>query len=325
VFVTRRLPDAGLAPLRGAGVRLEVRAEDEAIARDALLERAAGAAALVTLVSDRVDDELLDAAGPDLRIVANYAVGLDNVDVDACTRRGIAVSNTPDVLTDATADHAFALLLAVARRLREGHDLVASGGWSGWQPLQLLGRDIGGATLGIAGLGRIGRAVARRANGFGMRVLYHNRRRDLEAETVLGVRFAALDDLLAASDVVSLHCPLTPETHHLIDERALGIMREGAILVNTARGPVVDEAALVAALDGGHLFGAGLDVFEHEPLVHPGLIGRPNVLLAPHTGSATETARTAMARACAMAVRAVLAGGTAPNVVNAGALAERGA
>ena len=325
MFVTRRLPDAGLAPLRGAGVRLEVRAEDEAIARDALLERAAGAAALVTLVSDRVDDELLDAAGPDLRIVANYAVGLDNVDVDACTRRGIAVSNTPDVLTDATADHAFALLLAVARRLREGHDLVASGGWSGWQPLQLLGRDIGGATLGIVGLGRIGRAVSRRANGFGMRVLYHNRRRDLEAETVLGVRFAALDDLLAASDVVSLHCPLTPETHHLIDERALGIMREGAILVNTARGPVVDETALVAALDRGQLFGAGLDVFEHEPRVHPGLIGRPNVLLAPHTGSATETARTAMARACAMAVRAVLAGGTAPNVVNAGALAERGA
>lgn len=324
MFVTRRLPDAGLAPLREAGVRLEVRAEDDAIARDELLERAGGAAALVTLLTERVDDELLDAAGPDLRIVANYAVGLDNVDIGACTRRGVAVSNTPDVLTDATADHAFALLLAVARRLREGHDLVASGGWSGWQPMQLLGRDVGGATLGIVGMGRIGRAVARRANGFGMRVLYHNRRGDPGAEAALGVRYAALDDLLAASDVVSLHCPLTPETHHLIDERALGSMREDAILVNTARGPVVDEAALVAALDRGHLFGAALDVFEHEPQVHPGLLGRPNVVLAPHTGSATESARTAMARACATAVRAVLGGGSAPNVVNAAELAKRG-
>lgn len=323
MFVTRRLPDAGLAPLRETGVRLEVRAEDEAIARDELLRRAAGAAALVTLLSDRVDDELLDAAGPELRIIANYAVGLDNVDVDACSRRGVAVSNTPDVLTDATADHAFALLLAVARRLREGHDVVASGDWSGWQPMQLLGREIAGATLGIVGMGRIGRAVARRANGFGMHVLYHNRRPDPEAEAALGVHYAALDDLLAASDVVSLHCPLTPETHHLIDERALRTMRRGTILVNTARGPVVDEAALVAALDSGHLFGAGLDVFEHEPEVHPGLLGRPNVVLAPHTGSATVTARTAMARACATAVRAVLSGGSAPNVVNAAELAAR--
>ncbi|MFO7544762.1 MAG: D-glycerate dehydrogenase [Trueperaceae bacterium] len=323
MFVTRRLPDAGLAPLRETGVRLEVRAEDEAIARDELLRRAAGAAALVTLLGDRVDDELLDAAGPELRIVANYAVGLDNVDVDACSRRGVAVSNTPDVLTDATADHAFALLLAVARRLREGHDVVASGDWSGWQPMQLLGREIAGATLGIVGMGRIGRAVARRANGFGMHVLYHNRRPDPEAEAALGVHYAGLDDLLAASDVVSLHCPLTPETHHLIDERALRTMRRGTILVNTARGPVVDEAALVAALDSGHLFGAGLDVFEHEPEVHPGLLGRPNVVLAPHTGSATVTARTAMARACATAVRAVLSGGSAPNVVNAAELAAR--
>lgn len=332
MFVTRRLPDAGLAPLREAGVLLEVRQDDEAIARDTLLRAASGAAALVTLISERVDEELLEAAGPDLRIVANYAVGVDNVDVGACTRRGVAVANTPDVLTDATADHAFALLLGVARRLREGHDLVASGGWSGWQPLQLLGRELGGgseaeeasgrpgnvgATMGIVGMGRIGRAVARRARGFGMRVLYHNRRRDPAAEAALDASYATLDELLERSDVVSLHCPLTPETRHLIDEGALARMRPGAILINTARGPVVDEAALVEALDRGRLFGAGLDVFEHEPRVHPGLLGRANVLLAPHTGSATEAARTAMALACATAVRAVLRGGSAPNVLNA--------
>lgn len=316
VFVTRRLFEAGLAPLRRAGLEIDVRPADDPIGRDELLARARGAHALVTLLTDRVDDALLEAAGPQLRIVANYAVGYDNIDVAACTRRGVAVANTPDVLTEATADQAFALLLAVARRVREGHALVASGGWSGWQPMQLVGREVGGATLGLVGMGRIGRAVARRGLGFGMTVLYHNRRRDEQAEAELGVRYAPLDDLLATSDVLSLHTPLTDATRHLVDAAALARMKPTAILINTARGPVVDEAALVEALATGRLWGAGLDVFEHEPEVHPGLLELPNVVLAPHLGSATTSARVAMARLVSEAVVAALEGVCAANVLN---------
>jgi glyoxylate reductase len=322
VFITRRLPEAGLTPLREADVDIDMRAADDPIDREGLLAGARGAGAVVTLLTDRVDEAFLDAAGDDLRVVANYAVGYDNIDVAACSARGIAVANTPDVLTEATADHAFALLLGVARRLREGHALVASGGWTGWQPLQLLGREVGGATLGIVGMGRIGRAVARRALGFGMTVLYHNRHRDPEAERELGARHTGFEELLAASDVVSLHVPLTDATRHLIDAAALARMKPGAMLVNTARGPVVDEAALVDALRSGALWGAGLDVFEREPEIHPGLRDLANVVLAPHLGSATQSSRTAMAQLCARAVAAVLGGGTAPNLLNASALAE---
>jgi len=316
VFVTRRLPEAGLAALGSAGLTVDVRQADDPIDRHELLERVRGAAAVITLLTDPVDEALLEAAGPQLRIVANYAVGYDNIDVAACNRRQIAVSNTPDVLTEATADQAFALLLSVARRVREGHELVASGGWTGWQPLQLVGREVGGATLGIVGMGRIGRAVARRGAGFGMRLLYHNRRRDEAAEAELGARYVTLEELLAASDAVSLHAPLTEATHHLIDAAALARMKATAILVNTARGAVVDEAALVAALRDGTLWGAGLDVFEHEPAVHPGLLELPNVVLAPHLGSATESSRTAMARLASEAVLAALDGRAAGNVLN---------
>lgn len=316
VFITRRLPEAGLAPLRQAGFEVDMRQADDPIGRQELLAAAPGVSALVTLLTDRVDEELLEAAGERLRIVANYAVGYDNVDVAACSRRGIAVATTPDVLTEATADQTFALLLAVARRIREGHDLVASGGWKGWEPMQLLGRELYGSTLGIVGLGRIGGAVARRALAFGMRVLYHNRRRDEGAERRLGVRYASLHELLAASDVVSLHAPLTDATRHLIDEAALRSMKPTAILVNTSRGAVVDEAALFHALRDGRLWGAGLDVYEHEPAVHPGLSSLRNVVLAPHAGSATESARTGMARLCAEAVTAVLQGASAPNLLD---------
>lgn len=321
VFITRRLPVAGLAPLREAGLDIDVREADDPCPRRELLSRVRGAAAAVTLLTDRVDDEFLDAAGPGLRIVANYAVGYDNVDVEACSRRRVAVSNTPDVLTGATADHAFALLLAVARRLREGHALAASGTWRGWQPMQLLGRDVEGTTLGILGMGRIGGAVARRARGFDMRVLYHNRHRDPKREEALGARYVQLDELLAESDVVSLHAPLNDQTRHLIDAAALARMKPTAILVNTSRGPLVDEAALVEALTAGRPWGAGLDVFEQEPAVHPGLRELPNVVLAPHTGSATERARTGMARLCAEAVVATLGGTLAPNLVNRSAMA----
>lgn len=320
VSISRRLPEAGLGPLFAAGLEVDMRQADDPCPRDELLQRVRGAAAVITLLTDTVDDVFLDAAGSGLRIVANYAVGYDNVDVDACSRRGVAVANTPDVLTEATADHAFALLLAVARRLREGHALAASGTWRGWQPMQLLGKDVGGATLGIVGMGRIGSAVARRARGFGMRVLYHNRRRDEAAEADLGARYVSLDALLADSDAVSLHAPLTEATHHLIDAAALARMKPSAILVNTGRGPVVDEGALAEALASGRLWGAGLDVFEHEPAIHPRLRELPNVVLAPHTGSATERSRTAMARLCAEATVAVLNGRRAPNLVNPEAL-----
>lgn len=280
-----------------------------------LLAAVEGVDALISLMSDRVDEELLDAAGAGLRVVANYAVGYDNIDVAACGRRGVVVTNTPDVLTDATADHAFALLLGVARRLLEGDDLVRSGGWTGWEPGQLLGRHVTGATLGIVGMGRIGAAVARRAAAFGMSVVYHNRRRSPEVEALTGARLVSLDELLRASDFVTLHCPLTEATHHLIDSEALRSMKRTAVLVNTARGPVVDEEALAEALEAGELWGAGLDVFEREPLVTERLVRLPNVLLAPHTGSATVVARDGMARLCAQAVVTVLAGGIPPNVV----------
>lgn len=295
---------------------MEVLAAAESASREELLAAVPGAAALVTLVSDRVDAELLEAAGPQLAVVANYAVGVNNIDFAACRERGVKVSNTPDVLTDATADLAFALLLATARRLREGDLLVRSGTWTGWQPEQLLGLSVAGATLGLVGMGRIGGAVAQRAAGFGMKIRYHNRSPapDLEART--GARPANLEELLRESDFVSLHCPLTEETHHLIDAAALALMKPTAVLINTARGPVVDEAALATALERGDIWGAGLDVFEHEPAVDERLLSLDNVLLAPHLGSATEEARTAMARLCAEAVVAVLAGREPANLID---------
>lgn len=314
--MTRRLPEAGLAPLREAGLLVEIHQDDEPIGRRDLLERVNGAAALITLMSERVDEELLRAAGPQLRVVANYAVGYDNIDVEACRHHGVIATNTPGVLTDATADMAFALLLAVARRLREGDELVRSGTWSGWQPLQLLGAQVAGATLGIVGLGRIGRAVAKRARGFDMDVLYHNRRMDPDAERELGVRYASLIELLERSDFISLHAPLTPETRHLIGPAELRRMKPSAVLVNTARGAVVDEAALVEALRDGTIAGAGLDVFEEEPAVHPGLTPLSNVVLAPHLGSATLKTRTAMALACSRAVIDVLQGRQPPNAIS---------
>lgn len=315
MLVSRRLPEAGLAPLREAGLDVDVYDGDTPIPRGELLARVEGADGIVTLMSERVDDELLKAAGPQLKVVANYAVGYDNIDLEACSRHGVVATNTPDVLSDTTADMAFALLLAVARRIRSGDSLVRSGDWTGWEPEQLLGAQVTGATLGIVGMGRIGRALARRARGFDMRLLYHNRRADPEAERELGATYAALDELLGASDFVSLHAPLTPETRHLIGGRELRAMKKTAVLINTARGPVVDETALVSALRDGTIAGAGLDVFEHEPEVHPGLLDLDNVVLTPHLGSATLETRTAMALLCSHAVLAVLAGRKPENVI----------
>lgn len=320
VYVSRRIPANGLALLDGAGLTVRLHDSELPPSREELLAGAEGAHAVVTLLSDRVDDEFLERAGEQLGVVANYAVGFDNIDLAACARRGVAVANTPDVLTDATADQAFMLLLAVARRVREGHLLVASGDWQGWHPLQLLGRDVSGSTLGIVGMGRIGRAVARRAVGFGMKILYHNRKRQPEAEEALGAQYCEdLGALLSESDFVSLHAPLTEKTHHLIDAAALERMPPHAILVNTARGPLVDERALLAALRSGRLWGAGLDVFEEEPRVTPGLAVLTNVVLAPHLGSATEATRREMARLCAQAVITVLQGGGRPSNLVTGA------
>jgi glyoxylate reductase len=303
---------AGAAEYRAPAAGHMPRAELVAAVRDA--------DALIALLTDRVDDELL-AAAPRLRVVANCAVGYDNVDVAAATRRRVAVTNTPDVLTETTADFTFALLLGAARRLVEGDALVRSGTWTGWEPDQLLGAEVGGAALGIVGLGRIGRAVARRAVGFGMTIRYAGPR-DVPGADALGAARVSLDELLARSDFVSLHCPLTEATRHLIDAAALARMRPGAILINTARGGCVDEAALAAALAAATpatpatIAGAALDVFEREPHVHAALVASEKVLLAPHAGSATTTTRGRMAGICAQAVRDALAGRRPATVVN---------
>lgn len=288
------------------------------LGRAELMDVIAGAVGLISLLTVAVDEELL-AAAPGLRVVANFAVGFDNVSLAAATRRGIAVTNTPDVLTEATADFTFALILGTARRLVEGDRLVRSGGWTGWEPGLMLGADVAGATLGIIGMGRIGRAVARRARGFDMNVIYTSRSRPGDAAATLaelGARAVPLAELLASSDVVSLHCPLTPDTRHVIDATALAAMKNSAILINTARGACVDEDALAQALLRGDIAGAGLDVFTDEPAVHPGLLACERVVLAPHLGSATTTARRRMAEICAHAVRAVLDGRRPPTLIN---------
>lgn len=309
VFLTRPLPAAWLAPLRAAGLTVDVHEAEDTLPTAELHARVAGAAALWVQLTDRVDAALLDAAGPGLRVVATYSVGTNHIDAAACQARGIVVVHTPDVLTDATADLTLALLLAAARRLPEGQRLVASGAWRGWGATQLLGMELRGRTLGVVGLGRIGAAVAARARAFGMRIAYHQRHPRPEVAGPLDATFVAdLDRLVGVSDVLTLHAPLTPATRHLLDARRLALMPAHALLINAARGPLVDEGALVAALRQGRLAGAGLDVYEEEPRVHPGLLELPNVVLAPHLGSATDTTRRAMADLCSSGILAALAG-----------------
>lgn len=292
VLVTQAIASEALAILEKSGVEVDLRVGDGPMPRAELLDRVRGCDGILCMLTDRIDGELLDA-GP-VRAVSNHAVGYDNVDVEAARARGVSVAFTPGILTEASADFAMALILAVTRRVVEGDRLARSGTWAGWRPLELLGLELQGARLGIVGMGRIGRAVARRAEAFGMEVVGTRRRSGLP-----------LDALLRTSDVVSLHCPLTPETHHLVDAAALARMRPGSYLVNTARGPVVDEDALVAALERGHLAGAALDVHEHEPAVHPGLRALDNVVLAPHIASAGHDTRR---RAGLLAARALVAG-----------------
>ncbi len=324
IAVTRRIPEPALAMLREAG-EVWVSPHDRPLAPAELHQAVAGADAILTLLHDRVDGALLDAAGPRLRCVANVAVGYDNVDLAAATARGVVVTNTPGVLTDATADLAMALILSVTRRLPEGERLLrARKPWS-WDMFFLLGAGLQGKTLGVIGLGAIGQATARRALAFGMHVVYAGRRRAPESveRALADARHLPLDELLQGADVVSIHCPLTPDTRHLIDADRLRLMRSGAYLVNTARGPIVDEAALAQALREGVIAGAALDVFEHEPDVHPALLGLDNVVLVPHLGSATIETRTAMATLASRNALAVLHGERPPTPVNPEVLERR--
>ena len=310
IVVTGPVPQPALDVLHATGADVVVGPGDTMPVAD-LHAMVAGADAVLALLTAKVDEAFLAAAGPQLRIVANVAVGYNNVDVPACASRGVVVTNTPGVLTDATADIALALVLMATRRLGEGERLIRSGRPWQWGMLFHLGVGIQGRRLGIVGMGQIGQALARRAAACGMTVAYSNRNRlDAATEAALGATYLTLDELFASSDVVSLHCPYSPDTHHLVDAVRLATMKPTAFLVNTARGPIVDEAALVDALRAGTIAGAGLDVFEHEPAVHPGLLELDNAVLVPHVGSATLETRTAMAALAADNALAVLRGGT---------------
>ncbi|WP_134774316.1 2-hydroxyacid dehydrogenase [Ornithinimicrobium flavum] len=316
VVVTGRVPRPGLDILRRDGHRVEVWDSEDQQPREQLLEQVRGADALMTLLTEQVDAELLDAAGPQLKVVANVAVGYNNVDVDACRERGVVATNTPGVLTDATADIAMALILMTTRRLGEGERVIRSGTPWQWGMFYLLGTSLQHKTLGVVGLGAIGAATARRARAFGMNVIYTSRSSAArELETELGTHRVDMDTLLAQSDVVSLHCPYSSSTHHLLSTEQFAAMRPSAHVVNTARGAVIDEAALVEALREGEIAGAGLDVFEEEPAVHPGLLECDNAVLLPHLGSATIETRTAMATLAADNVAAVLAGREPPTPI----------
>lgn len=323
VYITRAIPEAGPAMMRANGIAVEINPHDRPLSPEELRSTVAGKNALLTMLNDRVDDALLEAAGPDCRVVANYAVGFNNIDLAAATRRGICVTNTPGVLTETTADTAWALMLAVARRIPEAQALVRSGRWDGWAPLQFLGHDIHGATLAIIGAGRIGTAVALRGTGFRMKLLYVSEQSNPELNRI-GGRRVELDSALREADFVSLHVPLTPQTHHMIGRREIELMKPTAYLINTARGPVIDEKALVEALRSRRIAGAGLDVYENEPALSPGLAELDNVVCIPHLGSSTEATRSRMAVMAASNILAVLNGHEPPNLVNREAVQQGG-
>jgi len=315
VFVARLIPEAGLDLLKPK-CDLDVWQDELPPSREALLKHVKDCQGLLSLLTDKVDAELLDAA-PDLKVVSNYAVGYDNIDVAACTARKIVVCNTPGVLSETTADLAWALLMAAARRISEGADYVRAGKWRTWGPRLLLGWDVHHATLGIIGLGRIGFEVAKRARGFDMRVLYYNRSRKPELEAELGLEYVPLETLLKESDFVSLHTPLTPETHHLIGAKEFELMKPTAVLINTARGPIVDSKALYQALKSGQIGYAALDVTDPEPIpADDPLLSLPNCLVVPHIGSASHATRNRMAVMAAENLLAALEGERPEHVVN---------
>jgi len=313
VLVTREIPEPGLRPLEEFDVTVLSELPPE---RDELLEAAHGIDGVLSTLTETIDAEFMDAAGDGLKVIANMAVGFDNIDLEAANERGVVVTNTPEVLNETTADTAFMLLLAAARRLGEGERIVRAGEWEAWGPKMLLGPDVWGKKLGILGFGRIGQAVARRAKGFGMEILYAGRSRKEDAEEEFGARYLELDELLRESDFLSIHTPLTEETTHFIGAEELEKMKPDAVLVNTSRGPLVDEAALADALENRRIFAAGLDVYEEEPKVHPKLLELENVVLAPHIGSASIETRDKMAATAGEDLRAVLRGEQPENPVN---------
>jgi glyoxylate reductase len=315
VVVTGKIPAGGLARLK-AEHDVTAWESDDAISRAELLSMVAGADAIVALLTEKIDDELLDAAGPQLQSVSNVAVGYNNIDVPACEKRGVLVTNTPGVLTEATADIAMSLILMATRRLGEGERVIrAQEPWQ-WGMFYMLGMGLQGRQLGIVGMGQIGIATARRAKAFGMNIAY-TRRTPLEDHVIdeLDAKFMTMDELIESSDVLSLHCPYSPATHHLMSENQFARMKKTAFLINTARGPIVNEQALVDALKAGEIAGAGLDVFENEPAVNPGLLELDNAVLIPHLGSATVETRAAMADIAATNALAILSGAQAPNLV----------
>ena len=312
VLVTREIPEEGLRPLKDFDVTVLSEKTPE---RGELLEAVKGAVGVLSTLTENIDAEVMDAAGDGLKVVANMAVGSDNVDIDAAQERGVVVTNTPGVLDETTADTAFMLLLAAARRLGEGERIVRAGRWEAWGPKMLTGPDVWGKRLGILGFVGIGQAVARRARGFGMEILYYNRSRKEAAERELGAQYLDLDELLRTCDFFSIHTPLTDETKHLIGAPEFEKMKTEAVLVNTSRGPVVDEAALADALAEGRIFAAGLDVYEEEPKVHQKLLELENVVLAPHIGSASIETRDKMAVTAGEDLRAVLRGERPKNPV----------
>lgn len=317
VFITYTIPEAGADLLREAGHEVVMRSEETLITREQLIEALQTYDAVLPLLTDKLGAEELAEAGDQLKVIANYAVGFDNIDVAAANEKGIVVTNTPDVLTDAVAEHAMALLSALARRVVEADGFTRAGKYEGWRPMLLLGTGLTDKTLGIVGLGRIGTEVARRAkHGFGMKIAYNDLQPNADFEGEFDATyFEKLDDMLPQIDAVSLHVPLLDATRHLINADRLTAMKDTALLLNTSRGPVVDEEALVIALRDGHIRGAALDVFEDEPALKPGLAELPNVIITPHIASATEEARGAMATLAAQNIVAVLAGEEPPTPV----------
>jgi glyoxylate reductase len=324
IFVTRKIPGNSLEKLKVNGNEVIVSEFDRPLTQEELLSRSGGADYLLTLLTDRIDGDLMDAVGPQLKMISNYAVGFDNIDVKAASDRGIVVTNTPsDEVNEAVAEHTWALILGLARRIVESDEFVRqegyfakSGGYRGWEPGLFLGPSVKGKTLGIIGLGRIGSMVARRAKGYDLTVLYNKHEPDPEAEKELGIKFVPLDELLAKSDFVTLHVPLTDETRGMINKETLGKMKKESYLVNTARGPIVDESDLIDALEGGRLAGAALDVFESEPNVSPKLISMPNVIMTPHIASATWEARNKMGEQAVAAILDTVAGIKPQNMVD---------
>ena len=317
ILVTRKIPGDHLEKLKQAGHEVEISEFDRALTPEELLEKVAGKDAILSLLTDKIGGDLMDAAGPQLKLISNYAVGFDNIDLSAATDRQILVANTPcEEVNEAVAEHTWALILALSRRIVEADEATRRGGYKGWEPDIFLGRNLIGKTLGIIGLGRIGGIVARRGKGYNMTVLYNKRSPDPEAEKELGVTFASLDELLAKSDFVSLHVPLSDETRHMMNSDAFSKMKQGAYLINTARGPIVDEHALVEVLRSGHLGGAGLDVYDNEPNIDPELIGMENVVLTPHIASGTLEARDKMGELAVAAIIDTFSGKIPENLVN---------